>query len=648
MSDEAIGGPNEASSALFTAALAAADRSGMADELLSRQIELTELQIADLKREDRIRHWSLRVRHISDVMKLAFEVSGAIILIALVVFLVSAIWNASHDNGLVIDAFNVPSEMATRGLTGQVVAAQLQDKLAALQDATNSARPAESYTNNWGDDIKVEIPDTGVSIGEFYRYLAGWLGNQTHINGEVFRTEGGIAITVRSGDAAATVIGKESDFDTLLQQAAEKIYEHTQPYRYAVFLPVTDQASIDRGVAIFQRLAATGSLQDKIWSHTGLSTLYGNLDPLLAPDEQRKSLALNPDFTMAYINLGQYELALGHDEAALQYQERAVELLRYNNGEIAARAWTISKPANEGTLATMHCDFGTALDRYRVAMEFPDYAGLQEFSREQVVLLLTALHESSAASRARDAWPAANDPPTLGQRSGAEITRMFLRGDWAGLLAARAGVEASVEHLATVPGFTQRATDAILTRQVWPNMIIAIAETGDTAGAAALANKTPLDCFACLRARARVAAASKDWPRAEAWFKRVTDYAPSIPWGWYDWGRALMAKGDLDGAMAKLDMAHDKAPHWADPLEAIGEALLAQKNADDAADKFEQAAEFAPRWGRLHLKWGEALLADGDSDGANKQFALAATLDLTQAEQAELARLRAPALRQPR
>ncbi|MEI9931835.1 MAG: hypothetical protein WDM89_15180 [Rhizomicrobium sp.] len=58
----------------------------------------------------------------------------------------------------------MPPDMTARGLTGQTVASQLLDKLSALQAATDSARTATSYTNNWGDDIKVEIPNTGISI----------------------------------------------------------------------------------------------------------------------------------------------------------------------------------------------------------------------------------------------------------------------------------------------------------------------------------------------------------------------------------------------------------------------------------------------------------------------------------------------------
>ncbi|MGA9794994.1 MAG: hypothetical protein WBQ17_05590, partial [Rhizomicrobium sp.] len=210
-----------------------------ADAYLDEQIELSrkqsaiaDLQIEDLKREDKLRHWSLIVHHFSDVMKLAFEFAVAAIVLGILALLTGAVWSAAHEKGLVIEAFSVPPDMAARGLTGQAVAAQLQDKLTAMQVATVSARPAASYSNNWGNDIKVEIPNTGVSIGEFYRYLVSAFGHQTHITGEVFRAANGISITARaSGDGGATVSGAETNLDALLQQAAENIYARTQPYR---------------------------------------------------------------------------------------------------------------------------------------------------------------------------------------------------------------------------------------------------------------------------------------------------------------------------------------------------------------------------------------------------------------------------------
>src|SRR5215470_7719533 len=193
----------QASSPAVTIALGAAvGDAGVAEEArhyLRKQVELANYQIADLRREDKVRHWSLRVHHISDVMKLTFELAIAFIVLAIAFGIGAAVWSAAHDNSLVIEAFSVPPDMAARGLTGQAVAAQFQDKLTAMQNATKSARPADSYASNWGSDIKVEIPNTGISISELYRYLASWLGHETHITGDVFRTTNGVTVIARAG-----------------------------------------------------------------------------------------------------------------------------------------------------------------------------------------------------------------------------------------------------------------------------------------------------------------------------------------------------------------------------------------------------------------------------------------------------------------
>jgi hypothetical protein len=113
--------------------LSAASRE-KADAFVDKQNELADLQIEDLKRENTLRHWSLRVRHVSDVLKLGFELAVAFIVLAIAIGLGLEIWAAIHADGLVIDAFNVPPAMADKGLTGQVLASKLLDRLTILQN----------------------------------------------------------------------------------------------------------------------------------------------------------------------------------------------------------------------------------------------------------------------------------------------------------------------------------------------------------------------------------------------------------------------------------------------------------------------------------------------------------------------------------
>ena len=49
-----------------------------------------------------------------------------------------------------------------------------------------------------------ELIATGVSVGEIYRFLRGWLGHETRVSGEITRSGDGIALTARIGGAGRT------------------------------------------------------------------------------------------------------------------------------------------------------------------------------------------------------------------------------------------------------------------------------------------------------------------------------------------------------------------------------------------------------------------------------------------------------------
>src|ERR1700744_6336993 len=167
-----------------------------AREYLRAQTRLADLQSEDLKREDKLRHGSLRVRHVSDVLKVGFELAVAFIVVAIAVGLGVVIWQAAHADGLVIESFNVPAPMAEKGLTGSVIANKLLDRLTVMQSETDSSRAPSSFAHDWTNDIKVEIPDTGVSLGQIVRFLDNWLGHRMHLSGELYETPSGLALTV--------------------------------------------------------------------------------------------------------------------------------------------------------------------------------------------------------------------------------------------------------------------------------------------------------------------------------------------------------------------------------------------------------------------------------------------------------------------
>jgi tetratricopeptide (TPR) repeat protein len=581
----------------------------------------------------------LRLNIIDQRMSIVLKAMTAAVGLAVAVGLGCAIWYAAHDNGLVIEAFSVPPDMAARGLTGQAVAAQLQDKLAAMQNATKSARPAESYANNWGNDIKVQIPETGVSIGEFYGLLVTWLGRETHITGEVFRSANGIAITARGGgDGGATVAGSEADLDKLLQQAAEAIYRRTQPYRYAVYIQSSTPPQNDRAREIYQEMVAQGSPRDRAWAYVGLSNLDNASGALRHSVENlRQALAIDPKFAMAYGNLDNAEASLGHDEAQLAAARADVAVLQQNrNIDMSEQARTVTLPGEQSTVDFALSDFSAGLRDNEGITRLPNYNNSVDNARQNIVAALALLHENTAALQTLRALPAAGDVNQRADRMVTEYVAICLMGDWPQVIARYADFAKDVLRSFTALGGSPGLVKNFLAHQIWPYVALAMAETGDFKSAHALMDQTPSDCYLCLRMRGDVDAAEKNWAGAAYWFGVAIKQAPSIPAAYSDWGAMLLAKGDFDGAIAKFSAAHVKGPHFADPLEMWGEALIAKNRSDLALAKFEEANHYAPNWGRLHLKWGEALFWLRRTDEAQQQFARATHLDLSTHDRMEL------------
>jgi hypothetical protein len=626
--------------AFLAATLGTVSDNPRVDQLLDRQVALADLQIENLRKLDDYETSHLRWRRFNDQMRGVLQLMAAAVAAVIVVAIATALWNAAHDDGVVIEAFSVPPDLAAKGLTGEVVATQLQDKIAALQSATFSYRSPASYANNWGDNIKVQIPDTGVSIGEFNRYLRSWLGHETHITGEVWRTMDGIAVTARAGsDVSPAFTGKESDLDKLIQSAAESVYRSTQPYRYAIYL--FDQNRPAEAKPVLRALIRGGSQDERAWAHIGLAqpaTLAG--DTAGEAMEYRRAIAEQPRLTLAYNDLTGSLLALGDDEGALTTGRKALALGAGVGGAAInpfyAKTYVLSLQSGEA-LALGDYPASLAFNRQIEAME--DRA-TWEFAFSSDLVDCGSLHDAACVRQAqlKFADMDGENPYALGytqlSRLGYLAAAQAALGDWA---ASAASDERAIAGLNKLGNQLANIRD----RAAIPLLALDQAHLGNIAKAQALIGSTPLHCEACLLARGIVDALAKNRAGAAYWFARADAFAPSFPFVDTEWGRMLLATGDADGAVAKFKIAHQRSPHFADPLEMWGEALMLQNYSDLALAKFVEAAGYAPNWGRLHLKWGEALFyADKKADAA-KQFALALSLYLTADEKAELARMKA-------
>jgi tetratricopeptide (TPR) repeat protein len=583
--------------------------------LADKQVRLADLQIDTLEKKDEFELSHLRFRRFSDYARFALEIAGFLVVLLIVCGLGTMVWNASRDRDLVVDAFSVPGDFAQSGMTGTVLAGRVLDRFGQMQaDTLGTIQGAGSYRRDNREEVRVEIPDTGVSLGELDRYLRAWLGNETHIAGDLVRTPKGFALTTRYG-AQPGVTEEDGDLGKLIEKSAEHMYEAARPYRFVEYL--IGKKRFAEALALVPGLTARGTPQDRALAFVAWGQIsFRRGDMADAAAKNRQAARLDPDSPVVLAWLASAESNLGHDEAG-----RA-------NADATIRAWhgeeVAALDADEAALlpvlfAAYRDDVDGDIPGALEAWHRLSASGWGGYDRADHAVDNAANHDFAQARAVAESIPAKD---RFGQPSTArplvQFVLAWLAGDWPAAVREGKNTDAI---MAARPGleWNRRVN-------VWPQLAYAMARTGDRAGADKLIAQTPADCDICLRMRGRIAAVKGDWKEAARDFAAVAARSPHTPYDETDWGAELLAKGDIDGAMAKFDAAHAKSPHYADPLEMWGEALIAKNRSDLALAKFEEAARTAPHWARLHLKWAQALQWSGHADEARKQFAVAADL----------------------
>ncbi len=611
--------------------------TGEAAALLRRQAILIDEQIG-LARNERFRN---RIRSVRDI-------AIAAMVVALVVAMGAVVWSASRTTGLVIQPFTVPPELVEDGLDGRAAAALFQDELVRLEAATRSGRPAASFRNDWSEAITVEVEAGGLSLTDAYTALTRWLGQETYVSGGMRQTTSGLELVVRSSDGTAvTVQGPADQPEALMRQAAERVYEQTQPYRYATYLNTKAltlpagperQALNDRSRAILTTLSSSPSETERLWGFNGLVFVSdGSAREAIAI--LQPALEIDPQHPLILFNTASLRLILGQDEAALRVAQRAASSAsrRDNLVKLHSDRRDSFPLFIEALLADLQGDWLQALEvrtRNESRVKSPQpWRGLR---RDRVDTLI-ALHQPSAALRLNNESRLV-DKDIFNPRSG---TRALYLPDaeaaasldqWPQVVAALQAWEGE-----TAPTPPLRFSDARATF-LWPRLAYARARTGDLAGAQALIAATPLDCYPCVRQRARIAELAGDRAAADRWSAEARRQGPSLPFAFAERGQMLMARGDIAGAIDFYEQAIERGPRWADPQKYWGDALMARGDAAGAIRKYRAAADRAPQWGALHLAWGRALEAQGRRQQAREKYTEAARMDLSAADRAEVVR----------
>ena len=564
-----------------------AQRTG---DLLAKQSAMLDVQMEDLHEQRLLQISHLRLRRWGEWLSLilrGLSVAGGI---AVAFALAVVIWQARNASGIIIAPFSVPPELAATGLTGDVVANRLLDRLAELQDQTDSARAPETFRNAGEDEIRVEIPETGVSLGELLKLLHGWLGHETHISGDVVRLGTSLTVTSRVGETAGrSFTGDPTKLDDLIKQAAETVYAKTQPYRYGVYLSRNGRNA--EALEVMKALALKGPESERAWGYIGWA--------FVEPDRNvgirilRRGLEINPKLAAGWAGLAEYEAFLGHDEAALRAILKADYLLNDSGqgGGVSESARAQVRLQNAALQAETLGDFGRAADIWGEVATGGGYNSLNVEAGAQQAINLANNHDLSLL-REFGRWEAV--APTLNGpflEAKAAIVEARVTGEWTTLVAELDNLETGARGRGLV-----EYSQVIWATRIHPWKAVALAMTNNPEAARVLASTTPIDCYPCLRARGIIESVSGNHDLARQWLQKAIVSAPSLPFAYEELATEFLVSGDNRRALELGKKSKTLAPGWAGAVMTLANINAATGDCEAARAAFRNARHLAPKW----------------------------------------------------
>jgi tetratricopeptide (TPR) repeat protein len=529
----------------------AADTSAM----FRKQTEVLELQKKNLEAEYEFFESEAGPRLLALRLRTSFQLFFALFATVIGVGVAVLIYDAFSSHRVVMEPFDTPPALAAQGFTGKVVASGVLDELSHLQEATRSSFTARSLSGAWSNDIRLDVPEAGISVSDMSRLLRERFGHDVRIDGGLVQTPtGGLALTVRGiGVPAKTFAGPPTELDKLTRNAAEYVYSKSQPARWSYYLV---EAGRNAEAIEFCRAAYVGADPAE---RPGLLSNWGNAIENSGKSNReaiilyRAAIKARPDFWIAYTNLMNALMVDGDEESAWRAGEdmravaggrpgRAPEV-QYLNWDYLTwnlRAWL------DATVADSENGGGSLLS--------PPGPAIAEVNAR--------MHDADAAELAiKTTSEDANDP-------GVAAIIHFVRG-W---LATEAGdaTDAATE----MEAFGKAYADPIVsTNNPGYHCWIAPAEEAaghpDKADALLKSAGTYVDCY---RFHADILDGRGNWPGAQKAYADAVKLAPDLPAAYYSWG---------------------------DPLKAWGDVLMKQSQPKEALAKYDEALKYAPNWKQL-------------------------------------------------
>jgi tetratricopeptide (TPR) repeat protein len=555
-----------------------------ASAYFEKQTRLVEIQTEHLHEQRAVNLALLKYKRSSERLNFGLRIFFVLVATITCIGGLVLIHDAVTSRSVVIEPFETSPALAESGLTGTVVASAVLDELTRLQAATRNIIQSLDLANSWSGEIKLTVPETGISIGEISQLLKARFGHDIHIRGDMVQTKSGsIEVTIR-GDRilAKTFTGTSDQLNTLTIAAAEYVYAQSQPALWAIYLIDTGRYTEAIEFCRASTASAAKSDQPVLLTHwaVAIADSVGPGPEVLAL--LQKAIALNPEYWDAYLDLMNVKLIGGKEEEVWRLGE---EVRRVAGG----------RPGRARELTYLDSDF--------VIWDIP--------------LQLRSLREDAASSSGNGTFSFATGPEIAQLEAwqhdpeAAELSLQTTKPDssdptidagfhWVhGLLAAESGesARAASEMEAFLAAYSDPAVAwAWPGSNCWVAPVEEVAGHPDKADAVLKTGGTFVDCY---RFCGDILDHRGDWVGAQRAYEDAVALAPDLPAGYYSWGLALARHGDLAAAILKLTEANRRGPHWADPLKAWGDVLARQGKTRDAFAKYKEALKYAPNWKQL-------------------------------------------------
>ncbi|KAF0654996.1 Tetratricopeptide repeat family protein [Cyanobium sp. Copco_Reservoir_LC18] len=546
------------------------------------------LRVAYLKAQADI----TQLQRISQRLRIVSQACIAVLACLLGISVLVLVVEAMRSRAIVIREFSTPPRLADRGLSGRVVASSLLDELTLLQSSTRSRLEKRKVSDAWTNQIELELPSTGISIQDLENLLRQRLGHDLTVSGDLVQSSNGkLILTVRGEMIPARSFNDDNnDIKELTRDAAEYIFEHTQPSLYVSSLIAKGES--EAAVAFSKRAFPSTSEADRPYL---LNQWANALQNIRQPAKDSlflygKALALKKDFGNVHNNIMLTTVVMGKEQEAWEYGKKH---LQRQGGRATTRKELGSGQWNQLTWNLQAWRAVLADD----ALQYQGIGSGNQLRHPVIALIDTRLHDLDGARFHLSLGSGTSSDSTIKARS------HFVRGRIAALTGN------TTVALREMESFKSEYERKGTVSANMPGYLCWVALAQEEAGRPQEADQTLREAgryVNCLRFKGDILDRRGDWENAQLAYAESVRMAPDLPAGYYSWGVALARHGQTKAAMEKLAAAAKRGPGWADPLKAWGDCLASHGQWNAALKKYQAASRLAPEWAGLKQALYEA------------------------------------------